>query len=116
MSANQLSFTLDSPAHGGSEQGLVRQWSADCAPEALAMEMVADLCKKFRQLDAMPPERFETIAQGLVDGLKSTTFKHPMGCGIPDYRRSMKPDYCAGFDVGSTWRKISQEWPEQTNR
>ena len=95
------------------QQRLVRHWSADCTPEVLAMEMIADLCKKFRQIDAMPSERFEAIAQGLVDGPKATTFPYPGGGSIPDYRRSMKPEYCAGFEVGSTWRKISQEWPNQ---
>lgn len=86
-------------------------WSADCTPEVLAMEMVTDLCKKFRQLDAMPPEQFTNIAEGLIDGLKDTTFPHPSGLFIPDYLRSMEPNYCAGFSVGSTWRKIAQQWP-----
>jgi hypothetical protein len=76
------------------------------------MHMVGDLCKKFRQLDAMPPEQFKLIAEGMVDGLKGTTFAYPGGSHIPDYRRSMDTDYCAGFEVGNTWRRIAQEWPE----
>lgn len=89
-------------------------WSAKCTPEVMAMEIVADLCKKFRQLNAVPPETFEVIAQGMVDGLKDTTFPHPSGSHIPNYRRSMDRGYCAGFDVGHTWRKIAQEWPRNT--
>jgi hypothetical protein len=94
---------------------LVRLWSAKIPPQEMAMHMVSDLCKKFRQLDAMPTENFEIIAQGLVDGLKGTTFAYPGGGGIPDYRRSMNPDYCAGFEVGNTWRRVAHEWPETEN-
>ena len=88
-----------------------QQWTANIPPEAMAMKVVSDLCKKFRQLDAMPPEKFAVIAQGLVDGLKATTFPYPGGGGVPNFRRSMDPNYCAGFDVGTSWRRIAKEWP-----
>ena len=69
--------------------------------------LIADLTKKFRQLDKFDEGRVDTIARGLVDGLRAVTFKHPMD-GIPDYLRSMEPDYVAGHEVGSTWRKIAK--------
>ena len=111
--AAKTAQTTDSPAV--VQERLVRLWSAKIPPQEMAMHMVSDLCKKFRQLDAMPPEKFEIIAQGLVDGLKGTTFAYPGGGSIPDYRRSMNPDYCAGFDVGNTWRRVAHEWPETAN-
>lgn len=108
--ASKTAQTTDSPE--AVQERPIRNWSAKIPPQEMAIHMVGDLCKKFRQLDTIPPEKFEIIAQGLVDGLKGTTFVHPGSGSIPDYRRSMNPSYCAGFEVGSTWRRIALEWPE----
>lgn len=86
-------------------------WSATIPPEEMAMRLCDDLTKKFRQLNSLPEDQFRKIAEGLVDGLMNTTFEHPMGLELlPDYRRSMDPSYCAGFEVGKTWRKVASEW------
>lgn len=69
-------------------------------------ELLDDLLKKFIQLANYPADRVDHIARGLVDGLRAVTFKHPTD-NVPDYLRSMNPDYVAGHEVGSTWRKIA---------
>ena len=84
-------------------------WTAKISKEEMAMELFHDLTKKFRQLSAMKEGRTEKIVEGLVDGLRNITFPYPIpNSGVPDYLKSMEPDYVAGFEVGSTWRKIAQ--------
>lgn len=98
------------------QRRLARPWSASISVEEMAIHMCGDLLKKFRQLDAMPEEKAKTIAEGIVDGLKDVSFPHPMGESIPNYLKSMEPDYCAGHQVGSTWRRIANEWPNNHDR
>lgn len=114
--SDQTLLNLEAPTTPIGEQvdqhRLVRPWSASISPEEMAVHMCGDLLQKFRQLDAMPEERAKAIAEGIVDGLKDVSFPHPIG-GIPNYLKSMEPDYCAGHQVGSTWRRIANEWPNK---
>ena len=59
----------------------------------------------------MDESQTKLIAEGLIDGLGGFVIPHPHP-GIPPVRKSMKPDYCAGFDVGETWRRVAHEWEE----
>lgn len=88
------------------------KWSASISPEEMAVKLCDDLFKKFHKLESADPERVKIIVEGLIDGLKNVTFKHPME-GIPDYLKSMDTNYCAGHGVGSTWRRIANEWPKR---
>lgn len=63
----------------------------------------------------MPDDRAKDIAEGLVDGLKAVTFTYPNSPGIPDFLKSMDPNYVAGHEVGTTWRKIAKEWALKNN-
>ena len=113
--SNKTLLNLEPPITPSEEQveqhRLVRPWSASISPEEMAVHMCGDLLKKFRQLDAMPEDRAKVIAEGIVDGLKDVSFPHPMGGVIPNYLKSMEPDYCAGHQAGATWRRIANEWP-----
>jgi hypothetical protein len=86
-------------------------WTAKIPPAEMAVVLCDDLTKKFRQLANLPDARADEILAGLIAGLRDDVIPHPFE-GIPPVRRSMDPDYCAGFDVGSTWRKIANEWPD----
>ncbi len=88
-------------------------WTAKIPREQMAVKLMDDLSKKFRQLNAMPSDQYKQIAEGLVDGLMGTSFEYPNSPLIPDYLRSMDPNYCAGHQVGTTWRKIAKEWPQE---
>jgi hypothetical protein len=87
------------------------KWTATITPSEMAVHMVEDLCKKFRQINSFRDDQAALIAEGLVDGLKGVSFPHPAGEPVPNYLKSMDANYCAGYDVGSTWRRIAQEWP-----
>jgi len=86
-----------------------KSWTAKITKGEMALHLCTDLLKKFRQLESMSEGRTEQIGEGLIDGLKNATIPHPMA-GIPPVRKSMDPDYCSGFEVGATWRKVAQEW------
>ena len=87
------------------------KWSASVPPEELAVHFCDDLFKKFKQLQTFAPERVKAIVEGVVDGLNDVSFPYPNDSRIPNYLKSMEPDYCSGHQVGSTWHKIASEWP-----
>lgn len=92
-------------------------WTAKITKEEMDLELYNDLIKKFRQLSSMKESKSEKILEGVIDGLRNITFPYPIpNSGVPDYLKSMEPDYVTGFEVGATWRKIAQEGLETPSR
>lgn len=86
-------------------------WTAKITKEEMALHLCGDLLKKFRQLGKMDQSQSKLIAEGLIDGLGGFVIPHPFH-GIPPVRKSMEPNYCTGFNVGETWRRVAHEWEE----
>jgi hypothetical protein len=79
----------------------------------IADAICCDLLKKINQLSKMDKSKSSIILEGLVDGLLKISFQHPSP-GVPDFLKSMDPNYCSGYSVGVSWLKSAKLW-EETN-